>query len=241
MNLSRRLKRISTAWSRHHRSAGFGIHSPHAFRFVLDVLRERLPYYAYADLEQLREGVKQNLKTAGRHERIISYKNAKMLFRITNHFNPQHIMQVGTSYGVSTASMLSVNSTTRLTLYEPHLQRYPVVAQVLRPFLDVIDVYDALPEAVAHYEHCLASGEQRFVLVNDLPCDSDLPVALEWFKTVLSGDAVVVMRNLNRPAMRQLWDECLGDMKHGQSFTNDRLGVIVANAKLQREDFELWF
>lgn len=29
---------------------GFGIHSPFAFRFITEVLRQRLPYYGYADI-----------------------------------------------------------------------------------------------------------------------------------------------------------------------------------------------
>ena len=41
-----RMHRYRTALSRRHRSGGFGIHSPFAFNFVLNVLRERLPYYA---------------------------------------------------------------------------------------------------------------------------------------------------------------------------------------------------
>jgi hypothetical protein len=46
-------RRYLNAWSRHHRSGGFGIHSPYAYQFVRNVWRKRLPYYAYDGLRQL--------------------------------------------------------------------------------------------------------------------------------------------------------------------------------------------
>ncbi|MDE7397617.1 MAG: hypothetical protein K2M98_07820, partial [Muribaculum sp.] len=33
-------------------SRGFGIHSPFAFEFVLNVLRDRHPFYAYEELKR---------------------------------------------------------------------------------------------------------------------------------------------------------------------------------------------
>lgn len=60
--------------SRLPRSCGFGIQSPTDFQFVQDVLRERLPYYAYASLEY-REGRV--------HRRI-----GLMVFRIANWRQP---------------------------------------------------------------------------------------------------------------------------------------------------------
>ena len=46
-------KRYINAWSRHHRSGGFGIHSPYAYQFVRNVWRQRLPYYAYDGICEL--------------------------------------------------------------------------------------------------------------------------------------------------------------------------------------------
>ena len=99
-----------------HRSKGFGIHSPFAFKFVLNVLRERMPYYAYEEISHLRSIAASHAKGMFKRKRIISFKSAKMLFRITNYFNPSHILQLGTSYGVSSASMLAVSPDIQLFL-----------------------------------------------------------------------------------------------------------------------------
>ena len=104
------LKRYSTAWKRFCRSHGFGIHSPFAYNFVVDVIRQRHPYYAYDVLEQMRRQIAPD-KPKGE---LMTLKNAKLLFRIANHFNPRHILQIGSSYGLSAAATLLPDHRSRL-------------------------------------------------------------------------------------------------------------------------------
>lgn len=54
---------------------GFGIHSPFAFGFVNNVLRNRLPFYAFRS--EVKTGADQ------------------LLFRVVNHFNPHTVALVG--------------------------------------------------------------------------------------------------------------------------------------------------
>ena len=176
------------------------------------------------------------------HPRVISLKNAKMLFRITNHFTPAHILQIGTSYGVSSASMMAANSHARITLYEPHLDRFEVTMQVLKPYAYAISVLDSLATAIAQYRQALTDSDLPFVLVNDLPHDDDFDSLREFLFNLLAKNVVIIMRNISRNTrLKVLWQECQQQATHGQTFTNEKIGVIVANPKLQREDFLLWF
>ena len=242
MNL---IERYTSAWGRLRRSHGYGIHSPFAFRFVLDVLCERLPYYSYGYINDLRQAVVETVRTGfWRHPRVISAKNARMLFRITNYFNPSCVLQVGTSYGVSCACMMAVNSRSRLWLYEPHLDAYPVVARVLAPYLERVATHDDLPHAISAWRRAAAdAGEPPFVLVNDLPGgEGDYDTARGLLLDVIDAGGTAVLRNLSRSAlMRRLWDDCAAHGTHGQLFTNGRIAVVVAGRKLQREIFTLWF
>lgn len=240
MNL---LKRYTSAWGRLRRSRGYGIHSPFAFRFVLDVLCERLPYYAYGYIGDLRRAVVEAVRTGfWHHPRVIGVKNARMLFRITNFFNPAHILQVGTSYGVSSACVMAVNSRSRLWLYEPHLDTYPVVARVLQPYLERVVTDDDLPRTIAAWREASA-GQRPFVLVNDLPRGADdYAAVMTMLRAVIDGEGVAVLRNISRSdLMAGLWDNCCAYGDRGQLFTNGKIAVIVANRKLQREMFTLWF
>lgn len=234
-----RVKRYRTALSRHHRSAGHGIHSPFAYRFVLDVLRERNPYYCYGLLHELRHAVIAKTKRHFRHPRIISFKNAKLIFRVTNFFNPPCVLQIGTSYGVSAVAVKSVSKESWLHLYEPHIDRYPVVADVLSPLMNRLVVYDSFHDA---FEACRRSWQQPFVLINDLPRTGDYEEILNCIVPMLQSGVVVIMRNLSRnPEMKRLWLALRENMTSGHSYTNEKLAVIVANPKLPRQHFFLWF
>lgn len=67
---------------RHNR--GFGIQSPSTFFFATQVLKERLPYYAYPLLDMIAD-----------EERSLSRRHIRELFRITNHFSPKSIIAAG--------------------------------------------------------------------------------------------------------------------------------------------------
>lgn len=237
-----RIKRYRTALSRHHRSKGHGIHSPYAYNFVRNVLREKSPYYSYSDMKDMRRAVIDSLRDVKNHPRVISFKGMKMLFRITNYFNPLCIMQVGACYGMTAATMLNVSSQSRLWLYEPHLDAYPVIGNVLTPYLDSIECYNSFDVAYKGYVQALNDDVLPFVLVNSVPEDADMEPLRQHLLSMLHRDCVLVFRNIHRSArVNRLWFHLKESMQWGQSFTNEKTGVIVAKKSLNLEHFFLWF
>ena len=75
LGIARRYKR----W-RHGR--GFGIHSPFAYDFITRTLRERLPYYAYDNIDAL--------AVDGRNDKL-PHRRLRLLYRIAVRFNPSVI------------------------------------------------------------------------------------------------------------------------------------------------------
>lgn len=61
---------------------GYGVHSPFAFRFITDVIYERLPFYAYRRLDQ-------NLPLSHCFRRR---RGLHLLLRLANHLQPQTIV-----------------------------------------------------------------------------------------------------------------------------------------------------
>lgn len=68
---------------RHNR--GFGVQSPTAFFFVTQVLKEKLPYYAYKEIDEIAES-----------SRTHSKRTCRRLFRIANYLHPISIIAIGT-------------------------------------------------------------------------------------------------------------------------------------------------
>lgn len=234
------IKRYCTAIRRYNRSKGFGIHSPFAFSFVLRVLRERLPYYAYEDIEWRRQRAKSLAAKVSRHPRVISSKNAKMLFRVTNYFNPKVILQIGTSYGVSTTAMLDVDTRSKLILYPAGNPHDMIYNDIVSAHGDRITRCDSMLEAIGAYQTSRGGGKP-FILVNSL-IENDMDQAIDIVKSALAEDGVVILRNLSQlPAMNHLWERVNLLLDHGMSFTNGKLAVIVGFSYLPRQNFSLWF
>ncbi len=227
------LERYLTAWSRHHRSGGFGIHSPYAYNFVRNVWRQPLPYYAYEGIHELLETIKSGTTREQRRQLdLIGEREARLLFRVTNFFNPQHILQVGAATGVEAVAMLEVNSKSRLYLYDPQLEQKALAVRVLQSQLDRVGCYDDID--VATGELMETTGAPVLALVNT-------PVDESVLTRLLDAHCVVVMRNMRRNrAMARLFDACCRHMTMGQTYTNGNIAILNPNPKLQREDFSLW-
>lgn len=118
---------------------GHGIHSPFVYDFVRHVLTDKRNFYAYNQVEALREKLLHNetvieiedfgagstiSKTNQRSVASIarhaakSKKWAQLLFRIVNYYHPETILELGTSLGISTVYMAMANPQARIITAE---------------------------------------------------------------------------------------------------------------------------
>lgn len=236
-----KLKRYYTALRRYKHSKGFGIHSPFAFRFVLQVLSERYPYYAYEEISQSRRNAIRLASKISRHPRIISYKNAKILFRITCYFTPKAILQIGTNYGVSTTAMMNVSSSSRMFIFAgEETIRHGIYQEITKDYRNRITDCGTVREAFDSYS--TAIGQERpFILVNDI-AKEDWQYAKDSLDAAICQGGVIIFRNIGKhPWMRSLWESAKSGMPHGISFSNERLGVITALEHLPLQHIQMWF
>ena len=98
---------------------GFGVHSPFVFHLLNYVIFEKLPFYAYVQIEQVRNillkdktiveltdfgtGKKNESSVADiARKSLETPKFGQLLFRLVNYFQPKNIIELGTSLGIST-------------------------------------------------------------------------------------------------------------------------------------------
>jgi predicted O-methyltransferase YrrM len=114
---------------------GHGVHSPFVFNFIKFVLRDTRHYYCYGPVEQLRDILlKDNsvievedfgagsvvIKSNSRVVKAIAQsslkprKFAQLLFRMVNYYQPQNVLELGTSLGITSAYLASGNSSAPL-------------------------------------------------------------------------------------------------------------------------------
>ncbi|HEV8080901.1 MAG TPA: class I SAM-dependent methyltransferase [Chitinophagaceae bacterium] len=109
---------------------GHGIHSPFVFDFIKNVLNDKKEYSIFPVIEKLRKDLLKNeniidVVDFGAGSSMLAYNKRKvkdiarsslkpkkfsqLLFRIAKYYNPQTIVELGTSLGVTTAYLANAN------------------------------------------------------------------------------------------------------------------------------------
>lgn len=118
---------------------GHGIHSPFVFDLVVKVLNDKTKYAAYKEVEQQRSLLLGNEaiitvedfgagSTKGlTKQRVVQQiaatslkpkKYAQLLYRLVNYFQPEIILELGTSLGITTAYLAKAKPTATVTTME---------------------------------------------------------------------------------------------------------------------------
>lgn len=234
-----KFKRYYTAFRRYKRSKGFGIHSPFAFNFVLKVLRERSPYYAYDDIHAAHWEASR-LSSAKERKYLISFKYAKMIFRTACYFNPQAMLQIGTSHGIASKALLSVSSSSHLYSYLGINYQRKIYESATTDIAHRITKFDDIASAIETYNSTLKDTDTPFLLINHI--DKGAKLVVETASHAISNGGVVIVCNINKNnTIKNSWGEIKSSMTHGMSFSNDKIGIIVGLKHLPLQHFSLWF
>ncbi len=116
-----------------------GVHSPFVFDLITNCFYDSKKFSEYSILKNYRNSLLQNKNTIevtdfGAGSRVfksntrainqiarnagISKKRAELLFRITNYFQPESILEIGTSLGLATSALSLGNVKSKITTLE---------------------------------------------------------------------------------------------------------------------------
>jgi predicted O-methyltransferase YrrM len=118
---------------------GHGVHSPFVFDFIIHVMNDKKKYECYSKIESLRKELLKNNKVIevedfGAGSAVIPFKNrivkdiaasslkkkkyAQLLFRIAKYYHPKTIVELGTSFGITTCYLASANADSKVFTFE---------------------------------------------------------------------------------------------------------------------------
>ncbi len=132
-----------------------GVHSPFVFALVTQCFYDKLRKPEYAALKSYRNALLENKNTIevtdfGAGSRVfksstrainriaknagITKKRAELLFRITQYFKPESILEIGTSLGLATAALSLGNRNAKVTTLEGCPETAKIAQQQFQKF-----------------------------------------------------------------------------------------------------------
>jgi predicted O-methyltransferase YrrM len=118
---------------------GHGVHSPFVYDFIRKVLLDKRKFYAYDVIESRRKemmkdkrvlniqdfGAGSRLKKTNQrsvseiaHSSLKPKKFSQLLFRIVNYYQPENLLELGTSLGITSSYLASAKEDAKLTTME---------------------------------------------------------------------------------------------------------------------------
>lgn len=118
---------------------GHGVHSPFVFDFIIHVLNDKKKYDCYDEIETLRKKLLNNntvieVEDFGAGSAVIPFKNrvvkdiaasslkkkkyARLLFRVAKYYEAKTIVELGTSFGITTCYLASANAGSKVITLE---------------------------------------------------------------------------------------------------------------------------
>lgn len=239
---------------------GYGVHSPFVYNLITKVIEEDCLYYSYYDIELIRKQLlfkdriitypdrQQRGKVRQRtiaqivEREAIKPKHGALLFRLTNYFKSEYILQLGPSMGLSTLY---------LTSYAPGLkcialENVPPFATIARMAFDKaarnpIDlrtgVYkELLPQALEEMERL------DFVFFNTLyEQQNNIWLFNECLKWV-HEDTIFVFEDIKASRkMRDLWNQVCAHPAVTVTIDLYSMGLVFFNPRLHKRDYIVYF
>ena len=230
-----RISHLFSSLGRLRRSRGFGVHSPFAFRFVLNVMCQKHGYYAYNAIDHLHFYATRLARHKPWRSRVMPLGEAKALFRIVNYYNPSHLLHLGSTAGFSVAVTALPSSKSRHLLYVPGVE----CTDMLTSCADRVDKERNMAAVAKHYTQIIAeSSEKPFVTIDLKEAEPQAEAVVRY--AVDSGGVIVFCNTAKGSESLRLSDMCRQYARRGMWFGNHHVGVMVANPKLPRQDFMLW-
>lgn len=204
------------------------LHSPFAYDFFTNVLEDERRYYSFLLIEKRRKGLlrdhtaievtelgagsrsrntaKRRISEIARHA-AQRPKYCRLLFRMVNYFNPKNILELGTSFGISTSYLASARSRSNVIT----LEGCPQTAQIARETFQRLHL-DNISIVQGSFDSTLASVVQKMPSLDFAFIDGNhrKEPTLRYFEQCLPklhNDSILIFDDINwTREMEEAWE-----------------------------------
>ena len=123
---------------------GFGVHSPIAFKLILDTIYTPHSYYIYNDNKRKIDKAKL--------QKQANLNYAELLFRLMNRFNAKEILEVGSGLGINTLYIGAHSKQTSVICVEQDKEKTETAQSLLADRLENIIFTKTLPTSGNNFD-----------------------------------------------------------------------------------------
>jgi predicted O-methyltransferase YrrM len=183
------------------------VHSPFVFDLLTKLIYNRVEYYSFKKIENLREELLDSKKIIVKHT-VESAKYTQLLFRLVNYFQPSQIIELGTSVGISAAYLASVSSKINIITIESRQK----IAEIARENFEKLELKN-IEQIVNNSDKALPTLLDKYQILDfvHFAGNNGKQATLNHFKQCLekaNGDSVFVFDNIYCSSeMKETWNE----------------------------------
>ncbi len=239
---------------------GYGVHSPFVFNLITKVIEEGCPYYSFYDIELVRKQLlfregnitypdrKQKGKLRRRsigeivEREAIKPKHGALLFRLTNYFKPQNILQLGPAMGLSTLYLTSYATGLRCIALE-NVSEFVPIARIAfeKAAKNPVDLRtgnyrELLPRAFEDM------GKVDLVFFNTTYEQQNNALLFQECMKHIHDDTIFVFEGIKTSQrMRAFWKEVCANPDVTVTIDLYSMGIVFFNPKLHKRNYIVYF
>ncbi|MEO5776448.1 MAG: class I SAM-dependent methyltransferase [Flavobacterium sp.] len=240
-----------------------GVHSPFVFNLVTKCFYDKKKYAEYSILKNYRNSLLANKNTIevtdfGVGSRVfknntrainqiaknagISAKRAELLFRITNYFQPNNILEIGTSLGLATSALSLGNPKAKITTLEGCSETSLVAKKQFEDFN-----LDNINPVVVEFSEYLKSYQLSAVSYQLIYFDGNhsKQATLEYFELLLptiTNESIWIFDDIHWSAeMEEAWEIIHNHPKVTVTIDTFQWGIVFFREKQLKEHFVIRF
>ncbi len=236
---------------------GFGIHSPYLFQFVQYVILEKNPYYIFSDIEKQRHSLLSDKTTIHKTDfgtgqsksikissvaakSLCSPRKGQILYRTVNYLDLNNLLELGTSFGISTAYMAS-SAKKRTCVTLEGCEKTARIAENTFAGLRLTNV----EIITGNIDETIHTALSKLSTVDFVYIDANhsLEATYRYFECILpflSPKAVIVFDDIYWSGeMKLAWDKIKAHEKVTSTFDFYHFGIAFFNPDLHKKNYKL--
>ena len=234
-----------------------GVHSPFVFDLVTKCFYDKTKFPEYTVLKQYRNSLLVNKNTIdvtdfGAGSRVfksntreiskiaknagISPKNAELLFRIVNYFQPESILEIGTSLGLATSALSLGNKNGKITTLEGCPNTMSIAKNQYQ--LQNLNNIEFINTEFSSYLKKLPTSSFQLIYFDG---NHSQKATLEYFELLLptiTNDSVWIFDDIHWSAeMENTWEIIKKHTKVKVTIDTFQWGIVFFRAEQEKEHF----